>query len=81
MIYDITNKRLLDTVWEEYLSIFVDEKEFITWFRDFAQEKYKSFMLKTGKPVAIDINSNEWPAIKYYRELHEQMHKNGVRHK
>ena len=71
IIYDITNKRLLDTIWEEYLSIFVDEKEFLVWYRQLEQIPYSSFLLKTKKTIGIDINSNEWTTVKKYRLLHE----------
>lgn len=70
IIYDITNKRLLNTIWEEYLSVFVDEKQFLEWYRELQKEKYKSFMLKCTKPVSIDTASNEWQFVSKYREKH-----------
>ena len=69
LIYSITNRKLLEDIWEEYLSVQCDWKEFSNWYRDMSKEKYSSFMLKTSPPVAIDIGSNKWKTTERFRNL------------
>jgi hypothetical protein len=72
VIYDISNRKLLDDVWQEYLSVSVDHKPFLEWFRDISIREFGSFMLKTTKPRVIDIDSNDWEWVTKMREFNER---------
>lgn len=69
LIYSITNAKLLKDVHEDFLSVYCDYNEFIKWYRNMSNKQYCSFMLKTGIPVAIDTNSNNWKTTVYHRNL------------
>lgn len=69
IIYSITNRKLLQDIWEEYVSVQCDWNSFSAWYRDMSKKKYSSFMLKCNPPVEIDVGSNDWPTTKKFRDL------------
>lgn len=69
IVYSIMNERLLNAIWEEYLSIKIKFPAFEAWYNEFSSEKFKSFMLHTLPPVEMDIDSNNWQMTTRYRNL------------
>lgn len=72
LLYSITNRRLLEAVYEEYMSVYMDKNQFMEWYRNVSRAKFSCFMLKTAPPPIVDEHSNNWPWIKYHRKLNNK---------
>lgn len=75
LIYDIANVKLLQAIWEEYLSCECTWNEFQDVFRELNRTKFTSMLLSTRKPRSIDFNSNEWGWIVKNRVKNDQLKK------
>jgi hypothetical protein len=71
LLYSITNRKLLESVYEEYMSVYLEKTEFLEWYRNVSREKFSCFMIKTAPPPAVDENSNQWGWVQYHRYLNE----------
>jgi len=72
LIYDVSNKKLLDSIYEEFFSVDMTVKEFYEEWKQHKSVRYSCMMLRLGTDRTLYYNFNDLPHIKKYRELNDR---------